>query len=52
MRSRQGILLVLGGLLASLALWSHQAQTQEKSSGKVLSILSTTDAIGYTSPCG
>ncbi len=52
MRLRQGMLLVTGGLVASLALWSHQAQTQGKSGGKILSVLSTTDAIGYTSPCG
>jgi hypothetical protein len=42
--------LVLSVVFAGLALWAHQAVT--KAAPKTLAVLSTTDGIGYTTPCG
>lgn len=52
MRYRFGAMMAVAGITSVIALWAHQAQTQENSGGKVLPVLSTTDVIGYTSPCG
>jgi hypothetical protein len=52
MRFRFGTMMAVAGISSVIALWAHQAQTQEKSGGKILPVLSTTDVIGYTSPCG
>ena len=46
----KSVLLVLSVVFAGLALWAHQAIT--KVAPKTLSVLSTSDAIGYTTPCG
>ena len=52
MRFRIGVLFALVGMMAALGLWAHQGRTQESDTGKIIPILSTTDCVGYTSPCG
>jgi hypothetical protein len=52
MRFRSGALLALAGMLAALGLWVHQGSTEENDAGVIIPILSTTDCVGYTSPCG
>ena len=44
------VLLVLSVVFAGSALFAHQAIT--KATPKKLAVLSTTDGIGYTTPCG
>jgi hypothetical protein len=43
-------LLVLSMVMAGIALMAHQAVT--KTAPRALSVLSTSDGIGYTTPCG
>jgi hypothetical protein len=45
-------MVALGGMTAALVLGAHQGRTQEESGEVVIPILSTTDVVGYTSPCG
>jgi hypothetical protein len=52
MRFRFGALFALVGMVAALGLWAHQGRTQEAGAGLVIPVLSTTDCVGYTSPCG
>jgi hypothetical protein len=46
----KAFLLVLSVIVSGLALWAHQAMT--KVAPKSLSVLSTSDGIGETKPCG
>jgi hypothetical protein len=52
MRLRIGFLVALIGIAVGLGLWAHQGLTQDNNKGKPIAILSTTDIIGYTGPCG
>lgn len=52
MRFRFGALIGLVGAIAALGLWAHQGRTQEDQEGVIVPILSTSDCVGYTSPCG
>lgn len=50
MRSGRRSALILAVAAALLLAWAHQALT--KDSKKTVVVLSTTDVIGYTGPCG
>lgn len=52
MRFRHGALFALAGMLAAVGLWAHQGRTQESDTGTIVPVISTTDCVGYTSPCG
>ena len=52
MRLRNGLLVSGLALVAVLAVMATQARTQGNSNDNILAVLSTTDVIGYTSPCG
>jgi hypothetical protein len=50
MRAGRKPALFLAVVAALLLPWAHQALT--KSSPKAVLVLSTSDVIGYTAPCG
>ncbi len=49
---RYGLAAALGLAVATLSLLAGRAGTQSGGAGKVLPVLSTTDGIGYVTPCG
>lgn len=51
-RNRLGVAAAFGVIALGLFLLAGQAGTQGSAAGKVLTVLSTTDGVGYTSPCG
>jgi hypothetical protein len=51
-RTRLGVAAALGASSLALFLVAGQAGPQSSVSGKALPVLSTTDGLGYTSPCG